>query len=394
MPIERVVLIVLDGVGIGESPDAVLYGDQGSNTLVNLARVQRGLFLPRLARLGLGNITEIQGVACQAGPLGCYGKMREQSKGKDTTSGHWELAGLVLKKPFPTYPQGFPPEIMEEIERRSGRKWLGNKAASGTVIIEELGEQHLRTGYPIIYTSADSVLQIAAHERVISLPELYRICEIARYVCQGEHAVGRIIARPFSGEPGAFKRTANRKDYSLVPPADTVLDHLVQKGLEVWGVGKIEDVFAHRGITRSNHTPDNLSGMEYTMELLEKDFKGLVFTNLVDFDSKYGHRNDPAGFAKALAEFDEMLAQLLLKLKAADMLIITADHGCDPTTASTDHSREYVPLLVYGPSLLQGVNLGVRDTFADVAATIAEIFRLPQPPHSRSFLPEVCYAGI
>lgn len=394
MHIERVVLIVLDGVGIGELPDAALYGDQGSNTLVNLARVQRGLFLPRLTRLGLGNITDIQGVAFQESPLGCYGKMREQSKGKDTTSGHWELAGLVLKKPFPTYPQGFPPEILEEIERRSGRKWLGNKAASGTVIIEELGEQHIRTGYPIIYTSADSVLQIAAHEDIIPLAELYRICEIARDVCRDEHAVGRIIARPFSGEPGSFKRTANRKDYSLVPPADTVLDQLVKKGLEVWGVGKIEDVFAHQGITRSNHTTDNPSGMEYTMELLEKDFKGLIFTNLVDFDSKYGHRNDPAGFARALAEFDEMLDQLLPKLKAEDMLIITADHGCDPTTDSTDHSREYVPLLVYGPSLIQGVNLGVRDTFADVAATIADIFSLPQPLNSRSFLPEVYHAGI
>lgn len=394
MQIKRVVLMVLDGVGIGETPDAVRYGDQGSNTLINLARVQRGLFLPRLGRLGLGNIASIQGVAPQAKPLGCYGKMLEKSLGKDTTTGHWELAGIVLETPFPVYPHGFPGEIVEAIEQRSGRRFLGNYAASGTKILEQLGEKHMKTGCPIIYTSADSVLQIAAHEAIVSLPELYQICEIARDVCHGQHAVGRIIARPFIGEPGDFQRTAGRKDYSIVPPAKTVLDSMAEKGLTVWGVGKIEDVFAHRGITCSNHTTDNRSSMKFTIDLLEKDFNGLIFTNLVDFDSKYGHRNDPAGFATALEEFDAMLPCLLDKMQASDMLIITADHGCDPTTESTDHSREYVPLLVYGSVLQQGVNLGVRDSFADVAATLAEIFRLPIASNGRSFWAEVSNACL
>jgi phosphopentomutase len=394
MRIQRVVLIVLDGVGIGETPDAARFGDKGSNTLVNLARVQRGLFLPNMSKLGLGNIAPIKGVAPQEKICGSYGKMLEKSIGKDTTTGHWELAGIILESPFPTYPHGFPPEITEPIETRSGRKFLGNYAASGTEIIQKLGEQHLKTGSPIIYTSADSVLQIAAHEDIVALPELYGICEIARDVCQGKHALGRIIARPFIGEPGAFRRTVNRRDYSLDPPAKTVLDHLVQKGLEVWGVGKIEDVFAHRGITQSNHTTDNHSGMKFTIELLEKDFNGLIFTNLVDFDSKYGHRNDTAGFARALEEFDQMLALLLDKLKERDMLIITADHGCDPTTESTDHSREYVPLLVYGPHLKQGADLGVRKSFADVAATLAEIFHLSIPVSGESFWAEVCHAHV
>jgi phosphopentomutase len=394
MCIKRVILLVLDGVGIGEAPDADLFGDKGSNTLVNLARVQRGLFLPHLSRLGLGNITLIQGVPPQNKPQGAYGKMQEKSLGKDTTTGHWELAGLVLEKPFPTYPHGFPREVTEVIERMSGRGLLGNYPASGTEIIQKLGEQHMKTGSPIIYTSADSVLQIAAHEDIIPLTELYHICEIARGVCRGEHAVGRIIARPFMGEPGAFQRTSNRKDYSLVPPAKTVLDDLVESGREVWGVGKIEDIFAYRGITQSNHTTDNRSGMNFTMELLEKDFSGLIFINLVDFDSKYGHRNDPAGFAGALEEFDQMLGPLLEKMKPADMLIITADHGCDPTTESTDHSREYVPLLVCGPALKQGVELGIRDTFADVAATLTEIFHLPGSVNGKSFWTEVRNACI
>lgn len=389
MYIKRVVLIVLDGVGIGETPDAARYGDQGSNTLVNLARVQRGLFLPHLTRLGLGNIAMIEGVSPQEKPQASYGKMLEKSMGKDTTTGHWELAGIVLERPFPTYPHGFPNEIIEPIERRSGRKFLGNKAASGTAIIEELGEQHVKTGYPILYTSADSVLQLAAHEDVVPLAELYHICEIARDACHGEHEIGRIIARPFTGEPGAFQRTKSRKDYSIVPPYKTVLDYMVEKGLEVWGVGKIEDVFANRGITKSNHTTDNRSGMDFTIELLEKDFSGLIFTNLVDFDSKYGHRNDTEGFAKALAEFDQMLPQLLDKMNEQDMLIITADHGCDPTTESTDHSREYVPLLVYGPALKQGIDLGIRGSFADVAATLTEIFHLPKSINGKSFWTEV-----
>jgi phosphopentomutase len=389
MLIKRVVLLVLDGVGVGEAPDAARYGDVGSNTLGNLARVQRGLFLPHLCNLGLGSITDIMGVRAVGRPMGCYGKMQELSMGKDTTTGHWELTGVAVEKPFPTYAQGFPHEILEAIEKRIGKKTLGNKAASGTGIIDELGEKHIKTGYPIIYTSADSVLQIAAHEDVIPLDELYKICEIAREVCIGEHAVGRIIARPFFGEPGGFTRTPGRRDFSLLPPRKTVLDHMAASGLEVWAVGKIEDIFANQGITKSEHTTDNRSGMMFTISLLEEAFSGLVFTNLVDFDSKYGHRNDPEGFAKALEEFDGMLPQLLNKLTDQDMLIIVADHGCDPTTESTDHSREYVPLLVYGPALKSGVNLGVRETFADVAATIAEIFSVPRPSIGSSFLTEV-----
>jgi phosphopentomutase len=394
MPIKRVVLVVLDGVGVGEDPDAAQYGDVGSNTLGNLARVRRGLFLPHLCELGLGNITDIMGVRAVGRPMGCYGKMQELSMGKDTTTGHWELTGVGVETPFPTYPHGFPHEIIEAIEKRIGKKTLGNKAASGTEIIDELGEKHVKTGYPIIYTSADSVLQIATHEDVIPLDELYTICEIAREVCTGEHAVGRIIARPFSGEPGGFTRTLGRRDFSLRPPRKTVLDHLAASGLEVWAVGKIEDIFANQGITKSEHTTDNRSGMMFTISLLEETFSGLIFTNLVDFDSKYGHRNDPEGFAKALEDFDGMLPQLLDKLTDQDMLIIVADHGCDPTTESTDHSREYVPLLVYGPALKTGVHLGIRETFADVAATIAEIFNVPRPSIGSSFLTEVIHESV
>jgi len=387
--IKRVVLLVLDGVGVGEAPDAARYGDLGSNTIGNLARVQRGLFLPHLAALGLGNIVPINGVEPADKPLGCFGKMREGSMGKDTTTGHWELTGIILEEPFPTYPDGFPNEVIEAIEMQSGRKTIGNKTASGTEILKELGEQHKRTGYPIIYTSADSVLQIAAHEDVIPVEELYRICEIARGVCSGKHAVGRIIARPFVGEGNNYIRTLDRKDFSLVPPFKTTLDLMTEQGLTVWAVGKIEDVFANRGITKSNHTKDNRSGMQFTTDLLHEDFQGLVFTNLVDFDSKYGHRNDPAGFAQALAEFDAMLPAMLKGLTKQDMLIIVADHGCDPTTPGSDHTREYVPLLVYGPALKAGIDLGVRQSFADVGATLTEIFGLPQTDKGASFWAEV-----
>lgn len=391
--IKRVVLLVLDGVGVGEAPDAAHYGDVGSNTLGNLARVQRGLFLPHLAALGLGNIVPVMGVPPTDKPRGCYGKMHEGSLGKDTTTGHWEMTGVLLDQPFPTYPDGFPPEIISEIERKSGKKLIGNKAASGTEIINELGLEHQRTGQPIIYTSADSVLQIAAHEDVIPLEELYNICEVARGVCSGEHSIGRIIARPFGGADGNYVRTADRKDFSLVPPRKTLLDLMTERGLTVWAVGKIEDIFANKGISNSNHTKDNHSGMLYTTELLQADFEGLIFTNLVDFDSKYGHRNDPAGFARALEEFDAMLPDLLARLTGQDMLIIVADHGCDPTTEGSDHTREYVPLLVYGPALKAGVNLGIRGSFADVAATISEIFDLPRLGCGKSFWSEVSDAG-
>ncbi len=372
--INRVILIVMDSVGIGALPDADAYGDAGSNTLVNTAGAVGGLNLPNLARLGLGNIEKIKGVSPVDSPAGAYGKMSERSAGKDTTTGHWELSGIILDKPFPVYPDGFPPEIINAFEEKIGRKTLGNKAASGTAIIEELGEEHMNTGYPIVYTSADSVFQIAAHEEVIPLEELYRMCSIARELLTGEHAVGRVIARPFLGSPGSFKRTANRHDYSLKPVGRTVLDLLHSSGCRVQAVGKIEDIFAGEGITEALHTTGNQDGVNKILELMKKPGGGLVFANLVDFDMVYGHRNNPQGYARALEEFDGRLPEIMAALRDDDLLIITADHGCDPTTASTDHSREYVPLMVYGKYIKGGVNLGIRESFSDVAATLAETF--------------------
>ncbi|WP_031515162.1 phosphopentomutase [Desulfofalx alkaliphila] len=374
--INRITLIILDSVGIGELPDAHEYGDEGSNTLVNVAKAVGGLNLPNMAKIGLGNILEIPGVAPEPSPIGGYGKMNERSPGKDTTTGHWELAGIILDRPFPVFPNGFPTELIEEYQRRIGRKVLGNKAASGTAIIEELGQQHMQTGSPIVYTSADSVFQVAAHENVIQLDELYRICEIAREMLTGDYAVGRVIARPFVGQPGKFKRTANRHDYSLPPVKPTVLDRLVEKNINVWAVGKIEDIFAGRGITKSMRTKSNVEGINTTIECLRQNERGIIFTNLVEYDQNYGHRKDPQGYAKALEEFDQRLPEIMATLKNDDLLIITADHGCDPTTAGTDHSREYVPLLVYSPQAQKGIDLGVRTTFADVAATIADLFNL------------------
>lgn len=375
--INRVIIIVLDSVGIGELPDAHLYGDQGSNTLVNVAKAVGGLNLPYLAQLGLGNIEKIAGVAPVDLPQGAYGKMNEQSPGKDTTTGHWELAGIVLDKPFPVFPQGFPVEFIKQYENRIGRQTLANKAASGTAIIEELGAEHMRTGKPIVYTSADSVFQVAAHEDVISVPELYRICEIAREMLAGDLAVGRVIARPFVGKSGNFKRTANRHDYSLPPVKTTVLDLLVAQGYAVQAVGKIKDIFAGQGITEDVRTTSNMDGVDKTLDFIRHGKPGLIFTNLVEYDQAYGHRNDPEGYAKALEEFDQRLPEIISSLKQDDLLIITADHGCDPTTVSTDHSREYVPLLVCGTPVQQGINLGTRNSFSDVAATIADIFGLP-----------------
>lgn len=381
----RVMLIVLDGVGIGALPDAHLYGDEGSNTLGNIARQVR-LKLPHLTRLGLGNIAPLEGIDPQEQPLAAYGKMGERSPGKDTTTGHWEMAGIILDKPFPLYPEGFPPEIIEEFEKRIGRKVLGNKPASGTVIIEELGAEHMATGKPIVYTSADSVFQIAAHEEVIPLEELYRMCEVARELLQGDHAVGRVIARPFVGTPGNFQRTANRHDYSLAPPSPNMLELVQQKGLEVIGVGKIGDIYAGKGITRSIPTKSNMDGVDQTVRTWREMKAGLLFTNLVDYDMKYGHRNNVEGFAGALEEFDARLPELMEILEEDDLLIITADHGVDPTTPSTDHSREYVPLLIYGKNIKPGVNLGVRSTFADVGATIAEYLGADAPPNGESML--------
>lgn len=371
----RIVWIVLDSVGIGAMPDAAEYGDPpGSDTLGNIARL-RPLRLPNIARLGLGNIRPIEGVPAAAEPAGAFGRCALASPGKDTTTGHWEMVGIHLSKPFPLYPQGFPPEIMEPFERAIGRRTLGNYAASGTEIMQALGEEHVRTGSPIIYTSADSVFQIAAHEDVIPLEELYRICEIARGLLSGPHEVGRVIARPFTGAPGKFTRTANRHDYAVPPPAGMLLDRLAERGVEVVSVGKISDVFLGRGIAKALKTKSNADGMEKTLlALRESPDAGLIFVNLVDFDSLYGHRNDVEGYARALEEADAWVPRLEAALAPGDLAIFTADHGCDPTTPSTDHSREYVPVLACGHGVRAGVNVGTRRTLADLGQTVAENF--------------------
>ncbi len=368
---KRAIVIVLDSTGAGECPDSWVYCDQGSNTLANTAKAVGGLNLLHMQQLGLGNIIDIMGVAAVTNPLGGYGKMQEKSPGKDTTTGHWELMGLELRQPFPTYPEGFPAELIARFEEQIGCKTIGNVVASGTEIIKELGPEHIRTGYPIVYTSADSVFQIAAHEEIVPLETLYQYCGIARELLREEHAVGRVIARPFIGEEGNFVRTANRHDFSKEPDI-TLLDKIKESGQAVIGIGKIKDIFAGRGVTESYSTINNQDGIDTILQVLQKDFTGLLFANLVDFDQLYGHRNDPHGYARALEEFDQRLPEILKLLGPQDLLIITADHGCDPTTVSTDHSREYVPLLVYGQELQPGVNLGCRETFADVAATIAE----------------------
>jgi len=386
----RVALIVLDSVGIGALPDAGEYHDEGAHTLGNIAKVQNGLDLPHLARLGLGNIEPVLGVDPVEQPQAYYGKMSERSKGKDTTTGHWEFMGIYTDKPFKTYPNGFPQELITAFEERTGRKVLGNKPASGTEIIKELGEEHIQTGALIVYTSADSVFQIAAHEQVVPLDELYRICEIARELTLDErYSVIRVIARPFIGEPGNFTRTANRRDYSVKPPQKTVLNFLQEAGKDVIGIGKISDIYAGEGITRSVHTKSNMDGVDRLLQVLEEDFDGLAFVNLVDFDAKFGHRRDPAGYKQALEEFDARLPEILNALREDDLLIITADHGNDPTHHGTDHTREYTPLLVYGKTLKKTGPLGVRKTFADVGATIAENFGVPLPPIGQSFLKEI-----
>ncbi len=367
----RVIIIILDSIGIGELPDSHLFGDEGSNTLKNTALAVGGLNIPNLQKLGLGNIETIKGADPLANPIGNFGKMSERSMGKDTTTGHWEMVGLILEKAFPTYPAGFPLDLIREYEKLIGRQVLGNKVASGTEIIKELGAEHLQTGFPIVYTSADSVFQIAAHEEVIPLAELYEMCEKARYLLTGEHEVGRVIARPFIGSEGNFKRTANRHDYSI-KPGKNILDFLLEAGHEVIGVGKIKDIYAGQGISKSYGTKNNLDGILQIIEIQKRNFSGLLFANLVDFDMLYGHRNDPQGYAGAIEEFDSWLPEIMANLKDDDMLIITADHGCDPTTESTDHSREYVPLLVYGPKLKSNVNLGIRETFADVGQSVAD----------------------
>jgi len=369
----RVIWIVLDSVGIGEMPDAGSYGDKGSDTLGNIAR-QRRLRLPNLCRLGLANIRPLTGLDPVAEPAGAYGKCTLASPGKDTTTGHWEMAGIHLEKPFPLFPNGFPREVMEPFETRIGRHTLGNKAASGTEIIKELGEEHVRTGSPIVYTSADSVFQIAAHEEVIPLFELYKMCDTARDILQGPYEVGRVIARPFVGEPGAFTRTPNRHDYAVPPPKGMLLDQLQARGVEIFSIGKIFDVFLGRGIAEQVKTKSNADGMSKTLAAMGEQERGLIFVNLVDFDMLYGHRNDVEGYARALEEVDAWLPSLDAKLRADDLVILTADHGCDPTTPSTDHSREYVPVLAYGPKARGGVNLGVRGSLSDIGQTVAENF--------------------
>ncbi|MBI1882270.1 MAG: phosphopentomutase [Chloroflexi bacterium] len=387
--IKRVNLIILDSVGVGDAPDAAAYGDEGSNTLGNIARVVGGLNLPNLGALGLGNLTDIQGVSPVAEARGAFGRLTEVSAGKDTTTGHWELAGVPLDKAFPLYPHGFPVELMAEFESRIGRGWLGNYPASGTEIIKELGVEHVATGKVIVYTSGDSVFQIAAHEEVVPLDELYRICRIARELLTGEHAVGRVIARPFIGQPGNFKRTENRKDFSLEPPGDTILDVVKAAGKEVMGVGKIEDIFAHRGLTQSNHTGNNMAGVDAIMAYCQLSNEGLLMANLVDFDALYGHRNNPRGYADALEAFDQRLPFIKMSMCSHDVTMITADHGNDPTTPSTDHSRERVPLLAFGVHVKLNVNLGTRATFVDVAATIADLLDLAWSGPGESFAREI-----
>jgi phosphopentomutase len=388
-PFTRAIVIVMDSVGIGELPDAASYGDQGSNTLGNIAR-RIPLKLPTLRALGLGRVAALGGAALPARTTGvkpaAVGRMAEASAGKDSVTGHWEMMGVVLERAFPTFPHGFPRDIIDAFARETGRGVLGNKAASGTVIIDELGEEHMRTGALIVYTSADSVFQIAAHEDVVPVPELYRACDIAyRLVAEGL-GVGRVIARPFVGGPGSFKRTTNRRDYALPPSGETLLDRLKAASLPVVAIGKIEDLFAARGITTAIHTKSDEDGMDEVERQIQQVDRGFIFTNLVDFDTQYGHRNDTAGYAANLERFDARLGRLLPMLAERDLLVVTADHGNDPTTASTDHSREYVPLVVTGARVASAVDLDTRETFADLGQTLAELFGVGRLRHGSSFL--------
>lgn len=369
----RAVLIVLDSAGIGELPDAAEFGDVGTNTIRHVDEYRGGLNIPNMKRLGLYNIRDT-GLVPVKEPQGCFGKAAEKGKAKDTTNGHFEIAGLVVKTPFKVFGESFPPRIITELERRIGTKVIGNYPASGTEIIKVLGDEHVKTGYPIVYLSADSLMQIAMHESVIPLERQYEICRIARELLSGDDTVSRVICRPFTGESGNYYRTENRKDFSVDPPGETVLDLLKEKGKDVIAVGKIEDIFNRRGITRIDHTKNNPAGIEAALGFLEEDFDGLLFVNLVDFDMLYGHRNNPQGYAEALEYFDSFVPDIIDRLHDEDMLIITADHGCDPTTPGTDHTREYIPLIVYGKQFKRGVDLGIRSTFADIAATVAEYF--------------------
>jgi phosphopentomutase len=387
--LKRAVLVVLDGVGVGANPDANAYGDDGASSLAHCAQAVGGLELPQLGAIGLGNITPILGTPATASALGAFGRMAEAAAGKDSTTGHWEMTGVVLQKPLPTYPHGFPAALVHAFEQAIGREVLGNKAASGTKIIEELGVEHLRSGRPILYTSADSVFQIAAHQDVIPLTELYHLCEIARGMLTGEHAVGRVIARPFSGPPGAFRRSEQRRDFSLAPLGTTLLDLLQAARKEVIGVGKIEDLFAGRGLTRREHTQTNNDGMAATLRWLEQDFSGLLFVNLVEFDMLWGHRRDSEGYARALRAVDNWFARARRALRPGDAIFFSADHGVDPTYRGTDHTREEVPLLAYGEPVRAGVDIGVRTTFADLGQTLAQAFGVGPLMAGTSFAHEI-----
>ena len=390
MAFKRIVWLVLDSVGIGALPDADEYGDAGRSTLGHVAE-SRALAIPNLVRLGLANIEPMAHLTPANAPIACFGKGATRSPGKDTTTGHWEMAGIWLPQAFPVYPQGFPPEVMEALRSQAiGRRTLGNKPASGTEILKELGAEHLRTGYPIVYTSGDSVFQIAAHEDVIPVAELYRTCEIARKILDGPHRVGRVIARPFTGTPGNFWRTERRHDYAVDPPKPMLLDVLAERGVNVLGIGKIHDIYNGRGVGNYVTTKSNADGMEKLRETMERQRDGLIFANLVDFDMLYGHRKDVEGFARSLEEFDVLLGPLLARLAQTDLLLITADHGCDPDPRwpTTDHSREYVPILAHSPGGQQGRNLGVRATLADMGQTVAENFG-GTIPHGESFLGEL-----
>ena len=384
---KRLFLIVLDSVGIGEAPDAAQFGDEGSNTV--RAAVEAGADLPNLRRLGLFNIDGMDWTEPETSPIGAFGRMREASMGKDTTIGHWEIAGVVSSKPLPTFPEGFPPEIIRNYEKLTGRKVICNQPYSGTQLLMDYGREHVETGALMVYTSADSVFQVAAHEDVVPIEELYHDCELAREMLTGDYAVGRVIARPFVGEYPHYTRTPRRHDYSLQPPRDTMLNYLEKAGFECIGVGKISDIFAGSGITQQIRTQNNTDGIEKTIRLMDNDFEGICFVNLVDFDMVYGHRNDAPGYARALMEFDQALPELMRQMGEDDLLMITADHGCDPSTPSTDHSREYTPMLAWSKKIRYGTNIGTRATFADIGATVLEYFGLENCTDGQSFLKEI-----
>ena len=387
---KKAILIVLDSVGVGELKDAKSYGDEGSHTLDNVYRTCKGLEINELEKLGIGNIEGVTAPKKCDKVIGAFGRCEEASKGKDTVTGHWEISGVILEEPLNTYPEGFSDDIINEFKKRANVEGiLGNIVASGTQIIEDLGEEHVKTGYPIIYTSADSVFQIAAHEDVIPLERLYKMCEIAREMLVDKWAVGRVIARPFIGEAPNFKRTSNRRDYALDPFNKTMLEYLKDANYEVAAVGKIEDIYNQKGVTSAVHTKSNMDGVDKTLEYMDTVKEGLIFTNLVDFDMLYGHRNDPEGYGKALEDFDNRLQEIYGKMGEEDILIITADHGCDPTTSSTDHSREHIPVLVYGKNVKPGGNIGTRETFADIGKTILDFFNVENELVGKSFLKDI-----